>query len=556
MKTRMIFVRNSGRTKALFAYFTAQCHLAKNLQNTANFYIRNLRTGLTKEPSERTDNENEVIRITMQSIDQYNQNRTLAFHKAVKRAGKKFSSMPSLTVSSYVLLNLRKQDRLMQYPDKEHWMPSYEQLNAILYWSGNQDYFALPSQANQQILRKVIKSWMGYFAALAVYREHPERFLGMPKAPGYKRSTCSTLPFTNQIIKLTPAGGKNHLSFPGGGLTLCIGKDTDCVDLAKVEVKPYGDGFHVLVTYKADVANPIVSKDPERILGLDCGIDNFMTGTTNFPCIPFIIDGKWIKSENRYFNKRRAELLASLTRGSDSIHSVKNSRRLDVMSRKRSDKMRDYFYKASYWIVRYCRQYDIEVIVCGSNKGQKQNLDLGNSNNQNFIQIPTQTFFGILQQVAAGAGIPVIFREESYTSKASLIDGDPIPVYVKGCAAEPHFSGKRIKRGLYQANGGIQINADVNGAGNIIRKEYPHAFDPVTDWSYLYKTASVITRDDLCHGGTHGRKRITEKPGKHYSYNRKHNHNMHWDRKLEYMELFGVTKKSKDTYKKQPVQAA
>ena len=92
MKTRIIFVRNSGRTKALFAYFTAQCHLAKNLQNTANFYIRNLRTGLKKEPSERTDNENEVIRIMIQSIDQYNQNRTLAFHKAVKRAGKKFRS--------------------------------------------------------------------------------------------------------------------------------------------------------------------------------------------------------------------------------------------------------------------------------------------------------------------------------------------------------------------------------------------------------------------------------------------------------------------------------
>lgn len=38
------------------------------------------------------------------------------------------------------------------------------------------------------------------------------------------------------------------------------------------------------------------------------------------------------------------------------------------------------------------------------------------------------------------------------------------------------FSGKRIMRGLYKTSNGQLINADVNGAGNIIRKVFPNAF--------------------------------------------------------------------------------
>ena len=95
---------------------------------------------------------------------------------------------------------------------------------------------------------------------------------------------------------------------------------------------------------------------------------------------------------------------------------------------------------------------------------------------------------GILTCVAAKAGIPVIETEESYTSKASLIDKDPIPVYKEEDRLEYHFSGKRISRGQYESKEGTILNADVNGAGNIIRKVYPNAFEGVTDFSYTNKT--------------------------------------------------------------------
>ena len=38
------------------------------------------------------------------------------------------------------------------------------------------------------------------------------------------------------------------------------------------------------------------------------------------------------------------------------------------------------------------------------------------------------------------------------------------------------FSGRRKYRGLYVAKDGTKINADVNGAANILRKVFPNAF--------------------------------------------------------------------------------
>ena len=147
----------------------------------------------------------------------------------------------------------------------------------------------------------------------------------------------------------------------------------------------------------------------------------------------------------------------------------------------------------------FCLKNKVEVIVCGHNKDQKQKINLGPGNNQHFVSIPYTRFFWILTCVAAKASIPVIETEESYTSKASLIDKDPIPVYKEGDRLEYHFSGKRISRGQYESKEGTILNADVNGAGNIIRKVYPNAFDGVTDFSYTNKTVIRVTREALCH---------------------------------------------------------
>jgi putative transposase len=93
-------------------------------------------------------------------------------------------------------------------------------------------------------------------------------------------------------------------------------------------------------------------------------------------------------------------------------------------------------------------------------------------------------------------GINLIINEESYTSKASFLDNDAIPTYKKDDEENHVFSGNRIHRGLYISKDGIKINADVNGASNIIKKAVSTAFDNVEDLSYLYSTR--IERISIC----------------------------------------------------------
>ncbi|MEN8219715.1 MAG: hypothetical protein ABFS56_25865 [Pseudomonadota bacterium] len=68
-------------------------------------------------------------------------------------------------------------------------------------------------------------------------------------------------------------------------------------------------------------------------------------------------------------------------------------------------------------------------------------------------------------------GIELVVTDESYTSKASFVDDDKMPKRYNPNAKKKHtFSGKRVKRGLYKSNDEILLNADANGAYNILRK--------------------------------------------------------------------------------------
>lgn len=230
-----------------------------------------------------------------------------------------------------------------------------------------------------------------------------------------------------------------HITFPRCLVPLCVGKPEG--SYVRTEVKPCYGGYMVYVTFQDAVKIPEAPTNPTRILGLDPGLDNFLTALTNFSATPFIIDGHWLKSINQNFNRRRAALMSELTKGMDSTNSVKNSARLNRISKKRACRIDDFFYKAAHYIVDFCLKNKVEVIVCGHNKDQKQKINLGANNNQHFVSIPYTRFFWILTCVAAKAGIPVIETEESYTSKASLIDKDPIPVYKEGDRLEYHFQG-------------------------------------------------------------------------------------------------------------------
>ena len=539
---KMIINPKKNKQDAAFCqYFKTNTADFKCMYNVANFYIRNTMTGLKKSPEERTHLETEVLHYVFTGIQKAND------IIGQKRMKKKFEDLKLAQVGgmncAVIAYSLASQEPF-QYPTAKKWFLSYNTLDAIFKFTDNPVYKRMNSQVNQNAIRKVIAAWEGYFESLKQYKTNPAGYTGKPKIPGYKNTEESTAWFSKQVAKLKEEDGKSYLQFVNQKERFCIGNASIYKGLqyVKTEIKPIYGRYCLLVTFDDKVKAVEPPVNPERILGLDPGVNNFLGVANNFGAVPFVIKGGAVKSANQRFNKRRSALLSALTKGSDSQHSVKCSEQLNILSKKRDSFMRDYFYKCAWYICRYAQAAGVEVIVMGHNEGQKQEITLGDKNNQHFVAIPYLKFIAVLKTVAAKCGIAVVVREESYTSIASLLDMDDIPTYKKGENKKYTFSGKRVHRGLYRSKNGTLLNADINGAANILRKEYPNAFDGIKDFTYLCVTTISIGYKDLYKNA----KDCADRP-KSYKYHKSGRYTVvrHMERshkKCEYRKLWGKGK--------------
>ena len=495
MRTWKIMIR-PDKDAVLCRYFEENTTAAKCMYNAANFYIRNTMTGIRKSPEERTSHETEVLHYVFTGIQKANAHSYEVYCKKQEEY-KKIGGMTGAVAMS------KLKYKVVPYPTRDEWFLSYTVLDAIFKYTDHPTYRRMNSQVNQNAIKKTVKSWKSYFQLRKDYVIHPEKYKACPRIPGYIKQPAMTAAYTNQTAKFIRKDGRAYLRFVNHKPPVLIGKESLYADMTyvKTEVKPQYGGYSILLTFKEDIILPEVPKFPKRILGIDIGVDNFCAVANNFGDTPFLIKGGAVKSMNQNFNKERARLLSEVTKGSDSTHSVKKTKQLHTLSRKRETRLRDFFYKTAWYLVRYAKRQQVEVIVAGHNEDQKQNICIGRQNNQNFVSIPFCRFLDILRYTAAKAGIPVVLREESYTSKASLLDLDAIPAYKKGDTINHTFSGKRVRRGLYKTNSGFFINADINGAGNILRKEYPYAYDG-QNMKYLCETTEVVSYTDIYAGAT------------------------------------------------------
>jgi putative transposase len=227
-------------------------------------------------------------------------------------------------------------------------------------------------------------------------------------------------------------------------------------------------GFYVVeVIYEQESVQAQV--DPALHAGVDIGLNTLALLTSDKPgFVPRLVNGRPVKSINQFYNKRQAELQSRL----GDAHT---SRRLERITTKRTRRIDWYLHTASRRIIDLLMAEGIGTLCIGKNPLWKQQVNMGWRTNQHFVDIPHARFIEMLRYKAELVGIQVRLTEESYTSKASFLDGDPLPIYDPARPA-PSFSGKRVKRGLYRAADGRHINADANGAYNIIRKVAPDAF--------------------------------------------------------------------------------
>jgi putative transposase len=325
-------------------------------------------------------------------------------------------------------------------------------------------YQALPSKVSQQVLMGLDKNWQSFFAAMAEWRENPKKFLGRPKLPKYKdkEKGRNLLTYTSQAIsKKALKKGVIKLSKSS------IAAKTNISDVKQVRVIPKLDHYVIEVVYEVEASNQ--QKDPYRIASIDIGLDNLAAVTFNQAGIkPLLINGKPLKSINQYFNKRKAQMQSKLGKFS--------SKRLKKLCSKRNFKVDDYLHKASRLIVNILDTNQIGILIIGKNDNWKQEINIGRQNNKNFVQVPHARFIQMLKYKAELLGICVMEQEESYTSQASFLDLDAIPVHSPENKIKHKFSGTRVKRGLYKSRSGKRFNADINGSYNIMRKAIPTAF--------------------------------------------------------------------------------
>jgi len=325
-------------------------------------------------------------------------------------------------------------------------------------------YKALPAKVSQQILMVLDRNWKSFFEALDAYNADPSKFLGRPKLPKYKHKTEGRNILVYTIQAISKKGLKRGLIQPS---MLAIEVQTKQRDVDQVRIVPRKGFYVVEVVYGKEARQADVN--PAYYAGIDIGMNNLVALTSNKPGFtPVLVNGRPVKSVNQFYNKRRAELQSKLGH-------TGTTRRMERMTNKRNRRIDHYLHTASKRIVDLLVREGIGVLCIGKNDAWKQEANMGRRTNQNFVQIPHARFIAMLTYKAELVGIRVEVTEESYTSKASLLDLDPLPMRING--DEKHvFSGKRIKRGLYRASDGRYINADINGAGNIIRKVAPDAF--------------------------------------------------------------------------------
>ena len=369
---------------------------------------------------------------------------------------KLYSICDELCFKSKNLYNAALFEFRQSYFDKELDVLTWQNINRIFNQSNQFDYRELPSKVSNTVLKKLGNNISSFWSL--VKKSDYDKKIRLPKYL-HKTDGRFIVEFNKQTFS-NKRDENNNLIICKSSLDLRI--PTRVEQLQQVRIIPKVGCYVIEVVYEIK-ENKL--KQNQRVAAIDLGLNNLATVVTNDGDNPILISGKKIKSINQYYNKMTSKKKALLP------YDVFTSKSLDRLWLKRNNKISYEIHKVTKFLANYFDERDVSIVVIGNNSGWKNGINIGRRNNQNFVNIPYTKFINQLTYKCQLLGITVITREESYTSKASFLDYDEIPNYKD--EVKPKFSGKRVKRGLYRSTT-RKINADVNGAYNIMVKENPN----------------------------------------------------------------------------------
>ena len=361
----------------------------------------------------------------------------------VSNKSNKFAQLDELCFLSKNIYNVALYHIRQYYKETNKYL-SYNKLTKILSDSNNIDYRAIPyAQSAQQVLRQVDKQYKAFYASIKS-KKMQDKKVRLPKYKD-KENGRNIFVYTNQCAKVS--NKIVYLKTKQGILSFNVVTD----NIQQVRLVPKGNHIVVEIIYNVEYE---LKEDNNRYASIDLGLDNLCTLASNV-AQSIIVNGKPLKSINHHYNKTKAILQSKL---SNNKHT---SKRINKLTLRRNRKIKDYMHKVSRKIVDYMEANSLNTLFVGKNVGWKDSINLGKTNNQNFVSIPYNMLIQMLEYKCKLAGINIVIVNEAYTSKCSFLDREKI-------SKHDSYVGRRIRRGLFISSSGILINADINGSLNIM----------------------------------------------------------------------------------------
>ena len=213
--------------------------------------------------------------------------------------------------------------------------------------------------------------------------------------------------------------------------------------------------WYFILIYEVEEKIPFPYLDT---MAIDLGLNNLATIVFNRSKETYIIDGKVLKCKQSYYNKKISIMTSKEMKRLGNGKYFKDTKRIKIIRKKFNNFCNNYIHVASKMIVDLAIKNNCSKIVIGNFKGIKN----GNKAKL-FVKIPHARLIELIKYKAKQAGIYVIMINESYTSGCSCLDGEIV-------GKNAYNKKRRISRGMFRSNQSILINADVNGAYNILYK--------------------------------------------------------------------------------------
>ena len=332
-----------------------------------------------------------------------------------------------------------------------------------------ENYKLMNANMAQQTLKNVDTMFKSFFSLIKLAKQGKYDFRHI-KLPDYLPKNG----YANLIIVLFKIKDDNILTIPYSyafrkkyetKIQIKIPKVLEDKKIKQIRIIPKFNARFFEIQYIYEIQEEEIKLNTNNALAIDLGVNNLCTCVTNTGK-SFIIDGRKLKSINQFYNKQKARLQSIKDKQNIKVQTKQQY----LISRKRKNRINDYINKTCRYIINYCLSNNIGTLVVGYNQSFQNKTNLGKKNNQIFTQLPFGKIREKLEYLCKRYNINYILQEESYTSKASFFDNDDLPTYNMDNPQTYEFSGKRVKRGLYQTKDGYRFNADCNGALNILRK--------------------------------------------------------------------------------------